>query len=147
MEDIDIARYLMEEKKSNLVIVKNGRVLFTSAERGIAPFIHAIEGMGKELRSAAVADRILGLAVAMLCLHAGIKSVYGQIASQPALDLLKASGVTAGSKNVVPDIFNYDGTDLCPFEKLARNSRGAAQFYTALKAMYGGLDDADETLP
>jgi hypothetical protein len=141
MEDIELARSLLEEEKWNLVIVKGGRVLFNSRERGIAPFFQAVQSMGKSLRNAAVADRILGLAVAMLCLHARITSVYAGVASQGALDMLKRQGVAVSSKNSVPYISNYDGTDLCPFEKMARNSENPAQLISTLKSIFGGLND------
>ena len=144
MEDIDLARSLLEEEKWNLVIVRGGQVLFSSRERGVAPFFHAVQSMGKGLHNAAVADRIVGSAVAMLCLHARITSVYAGIASQGALDMLKGQGVIISSKSTVPYISNYDGTDLCPFEKLARNSRNPAQLFSNLKSMFGGHSDDGE---
>jgi len=145
MEDIELARSLLEEEKWNLVIAKEGQVLFSSRERGVAPFFQAVQSMGKSLHNAAMADRIVGLAVAMLCLHARITSVYAGIASQGALDMLKGQGVTVSSKSTVPYISNYDGTDLCPFEKLARNSENPAQLSSNLKSMFGGhSDDGDE---
>jgi len=145
MEDIELARSLLEEEKWNLVIAKEGQVLFSSRERGVAPFFQAVQSMGKSLHNAAMADRIVGSAVAMLCLHARITSVYAGIASQGALDMLKGQGVTVSSKSTVPYISNYDGTDLCPFEKLARNSENPAQLFSNLKSMFGGhSDDGDE---
>jgi len=145
MEDIELARSLLEEEKWNLVIVKEKRVLLSSKERGVAPFFQAVQNIGQSLHNAAVADRIVGSAVAMLCLHARIISVYAGIASQGALDMLKGQGVTVSSKNTVPYISNYDGTDLCPFEKLARNSENPAQLFSNLKSMFGGhSDDGDE---
>jgi len=147
MEDIELARSLLEEEQWNLVIVKEGRVLFSSKERGVAPFFQAVQSMGQSLHNAAVADRIVGSAVAMLCLHAGITSVYAGIASQGALDMLKEEGVTVSSKNTVPYISNYDGTDLCPFEKLARNSENPAQLFSNLKLTFGGHSDDGEEFP
>lgn len=145
MEDIELAHSLLEEKKWNLVIVKGGQILFNSRERGVAPFFQAVQSLGKSLHNAAVADRIVGSAVAMLCLYARITSVYAGIASQGALDMLKEQGVTISSKSTVPYISNYDGTDLCPFEKLARNSENPAQLFSNLKSMFGGhSDDGDE---
>jgi hypothetical protein len=135
MEDIDLARSLLEQDKWNLVIVKKGRVVFGSRQRGIAPFYQAVQSIGKGLHNAAVADSIVGLAVAMLCLHAQVASVYGGIASQSALDMLKKKGVAVSSKDTVPCISNYDGTDLCPFEKLARDSRDPAELFANLKSM------------
>lgn len=136
MEDIDLARSLLEEEKWNLVIVKGGRVFFNSRERGVAPFFQAVQSMGKSLHNAAVADRIVGLAVAMLCLHARIASVYAGIASQGALDMLEKKGVTVGSGNIVPYISNYDGTDLCPFEKLAGSCQKPSQLLAALQSLF-----------
>jgi hypothetical protein len=140
MEDIDLARSLLEEEKWNLVIVKGGQILFSSRERGVAPFFQAVQSKGKSLHNATVADRIVGLAVAMLCLHARVASVYAGIASQGALDMLKKSGVTVNSKNTVPYISNYDGTDLCPFEKLAGSCRRPSQLFAALQSLFAEGD-------
>ncbi len=136
MEDIDLARSLLEEEKWNLVIVKEGQVIFSSRESGVAPFFQAVQNMGTSLHNAATADRIMGLAVALLCLHARITSVYAGIASTGALDMLKEQGVTVSSKNAVPYISNYDGTDLCPFEKLAGSCREPCQLFAALQSLF-----------
>jgi len=135
MEDIDLARSLLEEDKWNLVIVKGGRVLLSSRERGIAPLFQAVQSVGKGLYNAAVADRIVGLAVAMLCLHARVRSVHAGIASQGAFDTLKKKGLAVSSGTMVPHISNYDGTDLCPFEKLAASCRKPSQLLAALQSL------------
>jgi len=146
MEDIELARSLLEEEKWNLVIVKGGQVLFSSRERGVAPFFQAIQSIGGSLHNAALADRIVGLAVAMLCLQARITSVYAGIASQGALDMLKGQGVTISSKSTVPYISNYDGTDLCPFEKLAKNSENPAQLFSIVESLFGGPNGDDREI-
>ena len=136
MEDIDLARSLLEEEKWNLVIVKGVRVLYSTRERGIAPFFRAVQSIGAGLHNATLADHIMGSAVAMLCLHARITSVYASIASQGALDMLKGQGVIVSSKSTVPFISNYDGTDLCPFEKLARSCQEPSQLFAALQPLF-----------
>jgi len=135
-----LARSLLEEEKWNLVVVKGGRVLYSSRERGIAPFFKAIRSMGTNLHNAALADRIMGSAVAMLCLYARITSVYAGIASQGAIDMLKGQGVIISSKSTVPYISNYDGTDLCPFEKLAKSCQGPSQLFVALQPLFAEGD-------
>lgn len=140
MENIDLARSLLEEEKWNLVIVKGGKVLYSSRERGIGPFFKAVQSMGKSLHNAALADRIMGSAIAMLCLHAGITSVYADMASQGALDMLKGQGVIISSKSTVPYISNYDGTDLCPFEKLAKSCQGPSQLFATLQILFAKGD-------
>jgi len=146
-KDIELARSLLENERWKLVIVKEGRVLLSSKERGVTPMFQAIQSIGTGLHNAAVADRIIGSAVAMLCLYARISSVYAGIASQGALDMLKRQGVAISSKNIVPYISNYDGTDLCPFEKLARNAENPAQLFSNLKSMFGDHNDGGEKFP
>jgi hypothetical protein len=136
VEDIDLARSLLEGEKWNLVVVKGGEVLFTSKERGVAPLFRAIQTKKKSLHNAAVADRVVGSAVAMLCLYARVASVYGGIASQGALDMLTKTGVAVSSENSVPYISNYDGTDLCPFEKLAGGCRRPSELLAALQSLF-----------
>jgi hypothetical protein len=135
-KDIELARSLFDEEQWNLVIVKAGQVLFSSKERGVAPFFRAVQSIGKRLHNAAVADRIVGSAVAMLCIYARITSVYTGIASQEALDMLKEHGVTVSSKTIVPYISNYDGTDLCPFEKLARDAGEPSRLFSTLQSLF-----------
>jgi len=140
MGDIDLARSLLEKDKWNLVIVKKGQVLFRSRERGIAPFFQAVQSAGKSLHNAAMADRIVGLAVAMLCLHAHITSVYADIASCAALDMLQKKGVDVDARNTVSHISNSDGTDLCPFEKLAGSCRRPSELMAALQSLFAKGD-------
>ncbi len=135
-----MARSILEEEGWNLVIVKEGQVLFSSRGSGVAPFFQAVQGMEESLHNAALADRIVGSAVAMLCLQARITSVYAGIVSQGALDMLKGKGVTISSKSTVPYISNYDGTDLCPFEKLARSCQGPSQLFAALQSLFAEGD-------
>jgi phosphatidylglycerophosphatase A len=140
MKDIELARSLLEEEKWNLVIVKSGQVLFSSRESGVAPFFQAVQSMKKSLHNAAIADHIVGLAIAMLCLYARITSVYADIATTGALDMLKGQGITVSSKTTVPHISNYDGTDLCPFEKLARSCQRPSQLFAALQSLFAEGD-------
>ena len=135
MEDIELARSLLEGEQWNLVIVKGGQVIFSSKARGIAPFFQAVQRIGKGLHNAAVADRIVGSAVAMLCLYARVSSVYAGIVSEAAFDMLKKKGVAVIGKTTVPHISNYDGTDLCPFEKLADSCRKPSQLLAALQSL------------
>jgi hypothetical protein len=140
MDDIDLARSLLEKDTWNLVVVKKGQVLFRSGERGIAPFFYAVQSLGESLHNAAMADRIVGLAVAMLCVHARIASVYADVASNAGLDMLKKNGVIVDAMKTVSHISNSDGTDLCPFEKLAGSCQKPSQLMTALQSRFAKGD-------
>jgi len=140
MEDIELARRLLEEEGLTLVIIKKGQVLFESRENGIYPFFQVVLSSGRALHGAAIADRIVGSAVAMLCLHARIASVYAVIASEAALTIFSGKGVVITSENVVPHISNYDGSDLCPFEKMAQGCKNPSQLLSAMKSFFTGSE-------
>ena len=142
MEDVELARCLLEQDNLNLVVVKGGQTLITSREEGVYPLFEAIMSLGDSLHGAAIADKIIGAAIAMLCLYAQIASVYAETASKEALNLLKEHRVAVASKSIVPHILNRNGTDLCPFEKLAHNANSPAQLFSALESMFGVKDKA-----
>jgi len=136
MRDVELARRLLEEAELSLVITKQGRIIYSSQEKGVRPLFQAILSMGDSLDNAAVADRVVGSPVAMLCLYAGISSVYAMVASEGALTMLHKQGVAVTATEVIPDILNSDRTDLCPFEKLAQSVTSPAQLFSALESLF-----------
>lgn len=136
MRDIELARRLLEEEELSLVITKQGQLIYSSQEKGVHPLFQAILGMGDSLDTAAVADRVVGSPVAMLCLYAGISSVYAMVASEGALTMLHKQGVDVTATEVIPDILNSDRTDLCPFEKLAQSVTSPTQLFSALESLF-----------
>lgn len=136
MRDIELARRLLGKEELTLVITKQGRIIYSSKEKGVRPLFQAILGVGDSLDTAAVADRVVGSPVAMLCLYAGISSVYAMVASEGALTLLQKEGVDVTATEVIPDILNSDRTDLCPFEKLAQSVTSPSQLFSALESLF-----------
>ena len=71
-----------------------------------------------ELAGALVADRVIGRGAALLLVLGKVKSVYAQVISSPALQVLNDANINVGYGSIEPNIINRDGTDLCPVEKL-----------------------------
>jgi len=136
MRDVELARRLLEEAELSLVITKQGRIIYSSQEKGVRPLFQAILSMRDSLDNAAVADRVVGSPVAMLCLYARISSVYAVVASEAAVTMLHKQGVAVTAKEVIPDILNSDRTDLCPFETLARSVTSPSQLFSALESLF-----------
>ncbi len=136
MRDVELASRLLEKEELSLVITKQGRIIYSSTEKGVRPLFQAILDIGDSLDNAAVADRVVGSPVAMLCLYAGISSVYAMVASEGALTMLHKQGIAVTAKEVIPTIFNSDHTDLCPFEKLARSATSPSQLFSTLKSLF-----------
>ena len=136
MRDIELARRLLTGKELSLVIAKQGQIIYSSKEKGVRPLFEAVLSLKGSLEKAALADRVVGSPVAMLCLHAGISSVYALVASEPALTMLRNGGADASALETVPSILNSDGTDLCPFEKLAQSCRQPSELFSALEGLF-----------
>jgi hypothetical protein len=76
MSDAQTAKNLLYANRLTLVVVKNGKVLFQTSSQRISGFIKAIDTAGGELKGASVADRVVGKAIALLCVYSGIQEVY-----------------------------------------------------------------------
>ena len=136
MEDIELARHLLEKDGLNLVIVKEGKILRSSRDGGVRPLFEAIVSLEDSLYDATIVDKVVGMPVAMLCLYARIASVYARIMSEGALATLKDNGVIVDSDEVVPHILNYDGSDVCPFEKMAQAVVSPNQLFSLLQSLF-----------
>lgn len=117
-DDLRLAKETLQARGLSLVLVKGGKLLRWSQREGIADLLAFMEELGAELQGAALADKVVGKAVAMVVCYAGIASVYSPLASQAALVQLRGAGVTVEYDQVVPNILNKQGTGTCPLERL-----------------------------
>ncbi|MCT4606304.1 MAG: DUF1893 domain-containing protein [Marinisporobacter sp.] len=121
MKDIYLAKEILEEEGRTLVIVKEGKVIFSSKDKGIKPMYTAIDTMKEKLRGASVADRVIGRAAAMLCTYANIKELHTKIISEGAVEVLENSQVIFAYEKKSLYIKNRDKTGMCPVENLSKD--------------------------
>ncbi|MBS7627030.1 DUF1893 domain-containing protein [Candidatus Bathyarchaeota archaeon] len=123
----------MKSRDVNLIIVKNGSLLYKSRDPGIAGFLRAIDELGADLHSSTVADKIVGRAVAMLCLYCKIKYVYAVSMTEGAHQLLTERHVPHISETYIGKLMNRQGTGLCPFEMAIKGVNDPDEAYKILK--------------
>lgn len=121
MSDQILARNRLTEEKYSCVLVRNRNIIMASYGKGIKPVFSKLVEDKNSLQGAAMADKIVGKALALLSLFAGIKSVYGYIMSDCAKIILESNGVYVECTEIVPCIMNKDRTDRCPMEILVSN--------------------------
>ena len=121
MDDIEIARDQIRKRKLAMVIVKNGEILFETQSHRISGFLDAICSLDEQLRDSAIADRVVGKAVALLCVYIKAKTVYAEVLSKHARIVLDEHGIACSWRELVEYILNADKSGLCPFEKIAQN--------------------------
>lgn len=101
----------------NTISLCKGKSVIVSGKRGISPMIDFISE-GIDLNGYSVADKVVGKAVAMLFIKAGIKEVYAETLSVSAKIVLEKYSVPFTYGILTEKIINREGTDICPMEKV-----------------------------
>lgn len=132
--DLDIGKNKLAQKDLNLVIVKNGKVLFETKSHGIGDLLKAINKLQNDIKDSSVADRIVGRAAALLFVFSGVAAVFAVIASDGGIKVLKKNNIFCEYENRVTNVLNMKKTDVCPFEKLVAKLSSPEKAYEMLKA-------------
>jgi hypothetical protein len=137
--DLEIAKTRLKQKHLTLSIVKNGETLFETASYGISGFLEAVEKLGEKLHGSSVADKVVGKAIALLCVYAEVKAVYAIILSEKAKEVLQKHAIRHEWETLVEKILAPNKTEVCPFEKLAGELTNPAEAYIKFKVLQNKL--------
>ena len=113
--DINSAMKLLREGNFTCVLCR-GDTLHTSTLHGVAPMVEYLNS-GTDLKGFSAADKISGKAAALLFVLAGVKEVYAEVISEPAVEALSRFDIRASYGAITSKILNRAGTDSCPMEK------------------------------
>lgn len=97
------------------VIHNNGETR-TFHQRGVADLWTLCQGNDAFLNGALIADKVVGKGAAALMICGGVKEVYADVISTPALTLLRAHGIRVTFLAETDRIINRRGDGLCPVE-------------------------------
>ena len=135
MNDLETAKTLLTQRELTLIIVKNGETLYETKSHRISGFLNAMDECGVKLENAAVADKIVGKAVALLCVCSGITAVYAETLSVKAKDFFEKQGIVLEWRELVDNILNDKKDDVCPFEKEAANITNPKKAYDRFRLL------------
>jgi hypothetical protein len=139
-QDLTLAKKrLSKEKNLTLIIVKNGEIIFETSSHGISGFLEAFEKLGGTIHGASVADKVVGKAIALLCVYANVKMVYAVTLSREAKTFFEKHGVYHEWEMLVENILDFKKAGICPFEKLATEISNPNEAYKRLKALQNSL--------
>jgi hypothetical protein len=135
MNDLETAKTQLRRRQLTLAIVKNGKTLYETQFHRISGFLNAIDQQGKNLEDASVADKVVGKAVALLCVYAEVKAVYAETLSTAGKTVLENNYIAIEWKELVDVILDDTKQDICPFEKEAANVSSPEETYVRFKAL------------
>jgi hypothetical protein len=135
MNDLETAKTSLLQKQLTLVIVKNEQVLYETQFHRISGFLTAIEQLKEKMAEAVVADKVVGKAVALLCVYSKVNSVYAETLSEAGREILEKNRIHVEWNVLVDVILDDKKQDLCPFEKEALNISDAKEAFEKFKQL------------
>ena len=97
-------------------VIGNGTEIRTFTQRGVADLYDLFRQDPSFMKGAGIADKVIGKAAAGLMVLGGIRQVYTDVISQPALALLCNANIEVSYVRLVPFIENRDKSGWCPLE-------------------------------
>jgi len=137
MKDLETAKKALTERQLTLCVVKEGFIIFESKTHGVSGFMEAVEEFKSRLDGASVADRVVGKAIALLCVYVNARAIYAATISNAAKALLDGSSVYLEWDSLVENILSADRSKTCPFEQLVDRITDPADAYRKLKCACG----------
>jgi iron complex outermembrane receptor protein len=127
---------ILHDEALTLVVKSSDGIVHRFTQRGVKDLLHLVQTSPEVLHDAIVADKAVGKAAAACMVTGGIRQVYADVMSEPALALLQSHGVDAGYGQLVDHIINRAGTDWCPMERLSHDEDDPAVIIEKIKGFF-----------
>lgn len=111
---------ILHSEGLTLVVKSGDGTIHRFTQRGVKDLLTLVTTAPEVLHGAIIADKAVGKAAAACMVQGGVKQVWADVMSEPAMTLLRAYGVEAECGTLVDHIINRTGTDWCPMERLSR---------------------------
>lgn len=118
--DIEKAIAVLSGNPNLTCVFCKGDICHTSEKRGVAPLIEFLDN-GADTVGFSCADRVVGKGAAFLYCALKVQSVYAQVISQKAAEVLEQNGIKCSFEKEVPYIINRSKTGPCPIESAVEN--------------------------
>lgn len=118
-KDMMRARELLRTGGHTCAFVKDELVI-TRDERGVKPLMELLSEKDR-LKDSAAADKVVGKAAAFLYVLLSPRTVYADVISEAALEVLVRFGIEISYGELVAEIRNRTNTGRCPMEQAVIN--------------------------
>lgn len=117
----------LHDEQCSCVIRSSDGTVTICHERGVKDLFRILTEKPGLLKSAFIADKVVGKGAAALMTAGGVRELYTDVISAPALELLEREGVAVDYARCVPNIINRAGTGICPVEQLCGGCATSAE--------------------
>lgn len=113
-------------------VIANGEIR-TFRQRGVADLYELLNREPDFLQGSSVADKVIGKAAAALMILGGVKEIYADVISEPALALLREAAVEVSFGQAVDHIINRTQTGWCPLETICYPIKSAQEILPLIR--------------
>lgn len=111
---------------------QNERRTFT--QRGVADLYDLYQTCPEFLANARVADKVIGKGAAALLVLGKAATVYADVISTPAREILQEAGIELHFRQEVPHIENRTQTGWCPLETACLDLKNVREMFPVIQA-------------
>ena len=112
-------------------VLTDGTAVYTSTLRGVRPLVQFLRS-GTIPSGFSAADKVIGKATAYLYVLLGVREIYAQVISEPAVGVLQENGIHVQYGQMVSNIINRKGDGICPFEATVMEITDPENAYDAI---------------
>ncbi len=112
-------------------VLTDGTAVYTSTLRGVRPLVQFLRS-GTIPSGFSAADKVIGKATAYLYVLLGVREIYAQVISEPAVGVLQENGIHVQYGQMVSNIINRKGDGICPFEATVMDITDPENAYDAI---------------
>lgn len=127
---------ILHDENLTLVVKSDDGTIRRFTQRGVKDLLALVTESPETLKGALIADKAVGKAAAACMVVGGVKRVYADVMSEPALSLLQQHGVEAEYGTLVDHIINRTGDGWCPMERLSRDENDPAVIIQKVKDFF-----------
>ncbi|TAH72770.1 MAG: DUF1893 domain-containing protein [Anaerolineaceae bacterium] len=109
-----------------------GNQVYKSNLKGIMPIIGKLREDPSFFEGANLADVVIGKAAAMLLIYGKVGSIYTDLISEHAIEVLKKHLISFEYKKKVPYIMNRSRDGMCPMEQTVLDTEDIEDAYKRL---------------
>ncbi len=117
---------ILHQQGCSCVIYAHGATTICH-ERGVKDLLRILKHDPDLLAGSMIADKVVGKGAAAIMVLGGVKAVYADVISRPALDMLASAPIDVSYGECVANIINRAGTGVCPVEALCRDCATAIE--------------------
>lgn len=128
--------HILHDEGLTLVLKSANGEIHRYTQRGIKDLMTLVSTNPEILHDALIADKAVGKAAAACMVAGGVKQVWADVMSEPALALLQNNAVTAECDTLVDHIINRTGDGWCPMERLSRDENDPAAIIQRIRDFF-----------